>query len=134
LTTFARRQNAGEIRVKAVASGADEADMPPFTASLTYPFWTIETARPRGLWRRSPKQLLAPQVRPECVGGWLVEYLEAHPQDHAFTNLRVLEHPMEGITPLAVDRPRGFIDYARDPLAGVTYLPDLQQEALATVS
>jgi hypothetical protein len=57
------------MRVKAVASGADEADMPPFTASLTYPFWTIETARPRGLWRRSPKQLLAPQVRPECVGG-----------------------------------------------------------------
>ena len=113
--------------------GADEANMPPFTASLTYPYWTIETARPRGLWRRSPKQLLAPQVRPECVGGWLVEYLEAHPRDHTFANLHVLEHPMEGITPLTVDRPRGFIDYARDPLAGVTYLPDLQHEALSTV-
>jgi hypothetical protein len=102
--------------------------MSPFAATLTYPYWTIETARPRGLWRRSRKLLMAAQTRPECVGGWLTEYLEEHPWDHAFADLRVLEHPMEGISPLVVDRPRGFIDYARDPLAGLTYLPDLQHE------
>jgi hypothetical protein len=68
---------------------------------------------------------MAPQTRPECVGWWLNEYLAAHPCDHRFTGLRVLEHPMEGIAPLVVERPRGFIDYHRDPLAGVTYLPEL---------
>src|SRR3954451_13710441 len=101
--------------------------MPPSTA----PFWTIETTRVRGFWRRARRELLVAQTRPECVGGWLLEYLRANPWDHKFTQLRVLEHPLEGIEPLVVERPRGFIDYARDPLAGVTYLPDLHE--LATV-
>ena len=114
--------NPGEVRVKNGGARADVHRMPPFT----HPYWTIETARPRGLWRRAAKQLMVPQTRPECVGWWLAEYLEAHPRDHAFADLRVLEHPLEGIAPLVVDRPRGFIDYARDPLAGITYLPELE--------
>jgi hypothetical protein len=94
----------------------------------SHPYWTIETARPHGFWRRRPKALMAPQTRPECVGTWLLEYLDEHPWDHTFAEIRVLEHPLEGIEPIEVDRPRGFIDYARDPLAGLTYLPDLQYE------
>ena len=97
----------------------------------SYPCWTIETARPRGFWRRRPKTLMAPQTRPQCVGTWLLEYLDEHPWDHTFSDIRVLEHPLEGIAPIEVDRPRGFIDYARDPLAGLTYLPDLQREPVA---
>jgi hypothetical protein len=128
VTTAAR---PGEWRVKRVTRHAENCGMPPFTANVTYPYWTIETVPSRGLWRRSPKQLLVPQTRPECVGGWLTEYLQQHPSDHTFARLRVLEHPMDGIAPLVVDRPRGFIDYARDPLAGLTYLPDLQREELA---
>ena len=92
----------------------------------SHPYWTIETARPRGFWRRRRETLMAPQTRPECVGTWLIEYLEQHPTDHTFSGIRVLEHPIEGVAPLVVDRPRGFIDYARDPFAGLTYLPDLQ--------
>jgi hypothetical protein len=91
-----------------------------------HPYWTIETARPQGfLWRRSPRLLMSPQHRLEDVGQWLIEYRDDHPADPTFARLRVLEHPLEGITPIPVDRPAGFVDYARDPLAGDTYLPDL---------
>jgi hypothetical protein len=69
--------------------------------------------------------LMSPQHRPEDVGQWLIEYRDTHASDPAFARLRVLEHPLEGITPIPVDRPAGFVDYARDPLAGTTYLPDL---------
>jgi hypothetical protein len=96
----------------------------------SYPSWTIESARPRGLFfRRRRTQLLVAQTRPECVGWWLAEYLEQHPSDHSFSALRVLEHPLEGIEPIVIERPRGFIDYFRDPLAGVTYHPDLHEPA-----
>ena len=104
--------------------------MPPWTANLTYPYWTIETARPSEFWRRKRKLLMAAQTRPECVGGWLREYIEAQPWDHTLRDIRVLEHPLAGISPLVVERPRGFIDYHRDPLAGLTYLPDLHAEAV----
>jgi len=93
-----------------------------------YPFWTIESARPRGFFlRRRRTLLLVAQSRPECVGWWLDEYLSQNPSDHTFSALRVLEHPLEGIEPLVIERPRGFIDYFRDPLAGVTYHPDLHE-------
>jgi hypothetical protein len=95
-----------------------------------HPYWTIESARNRGLLRRRPEQLMAPQTRPQDVGQWLLEYLERHPRDPAFADLRVLEHPLEGIEPLVIERPRGFIDYARDPLAGLTYVPDLHEPSL----
>ena len=69
------------------------------------------------------------KARPECVGWWLDEYLRENPSDHTFSELRVLEHPLEGIEPLVIERPRGFLDYFRDPLAGVTYHPDLHEPA-----
>jgi hypothetical protein len=96
-----------------------------------HPHWTIETARRHGFLRRRPKQLMAPQDRPQDVGQWLTEYLDQHPSDHAFRRLRVLEHPLEGIAPIEIERPRGFIDYARDPLAGLTYVPDLHEPSTA---
>ena len=95
-------------------------------STSAHPYWTIESARPRGLFRRR-RLLLVEQTRPECVGWWLDEYLRENPSDHTFSALRVLEHPLEGIAPLEIERPRGFLDYFRDPLAGVTYHPDLHE-------
>jgi hypothetical protein len=109
-----------------VRAAVDQPDMP---STRAYPFWTIESARPRGFLRRRRQLLLVEQSRPECVGWWLNEYLENHPSDHTFSELRVLEHPLEGLAPLVIERPRGFLDYFRDPLAGVTYHPDLHEPA-----
>ena len=113
----------GEARGQGTPAAVDQPDMP---STSTHPYWTIESARPRGLFRRR-RLLLVEQTRPECVGWWLDEYLRENPWDHTFSELRVLEHPLEGIAPLEIERPRGFLDYFRDPLAGVTYHPDLHE-------
>jgi hypothetical protein len=74
---------------QATGAAVDQRDMPSLRDP--HPFWTIETARPRGLFfRRRRTLLMVAQTRPECVGWWLAEYLENNPSDHTFSALRVL--------------------------------------------
>jgi len=77
-----------------------------------YPYWTILAKKRRGLLRRE-RVLLAPQSSALEVGLWLEEQRRESMRSRSGEDFIIMEHPAEGIEPLACTDTSGFLELAR---------------------